>query len=130
MAAELELISDYLPIYENLDNPRYSYFVFLSGRNGLAKSTNIATVLLMCAMKKRVKIACVRETQNSIKDSVHAQISDIIIEHELPFKIYNESIYCPATSSEFIFKGLRETNQHNIRSMAGAGDIADIVGFV
>ena len=125
MAAELELISDYLPIYENLDNPRYSYFVFLSGRNGLAKSTNIATVLLMCAMKKRVKIACVRETQNSIKDSVHAQISDIIIEHELPFKIYNESIYCPATGSEFIFKGLRETNQHNIRSMAGV-DIAFI----
>lgn len=125
MAAELELISDYLPIYENLDNPRYSYFVFLSGRNGLAKSTNIATVLLLCAMKKRVKIACVRETQNSIKDSVHAQISDIIIEYELPFKIYNESIYCPATGSEFIFKGLRETNQHNIRSMAGV-DIAFI----
>ena len=125
MAAELELISDYLPIIHNLDNPIYSYFVFLSGRNGLAKSTNIAITLLTCAMKKRVKIACVRETQNSIKDSVHAQLAEIILEKGLPFRIHNESISCPVTGSEIIFKGLRETNQHNIRSMAGV-DIAFI----
>lgn len=125
MAAELTLIDEYLPIVQNIDNFKYSYFVYLSGRNGLAKSTNIATALIICGMKKRLKIACVRETQNSIKDSVHTQLSEIILEHNLPWKIYNESIYCPITGSEIIFKGLRETNQHNIRSMANV-DIAFI----
>ena len=125
MAAELNLIDEYLPIVQNIDDFKYSYFVYLSGRNGLAKSTNIATALLVCGMKKRVKIACVRETQNSIKDSVHAQLSEIILEHNLPWRIYNESLFCPVTGSEIIFKGLRETNQHNIRSMAGV-DIAFI----
>ena len=125
MAAELELISDYLPIVQNLEDPKYSYIVYLSGRNGLAKSTNIATAILICAMKKRLKIACVRETQNSIRDSIHAQLAQIILENNLPFRIFNESITCPTTGSEIIFKGLRETNQHNIRSMAGI-DIAFI----
>lgn len=118
MAAELELIDEYKPIIDNLDDFKYSYLVYLSGRGGLAKSTNIATALLICAMKKHVKIACVRETQNSIKDSIHTQLAGIIIDNNLPFRIFNESIYCPTTGSEIIFKGLRETNQHNIRSMA------------
>lgn len=118
MAAELTLVSDYYPIIENLENPKYSYFVFLSGRAGLAKSTNIATALLVCAMKKRLKIACVRETQNSIKESIHAQLEEIIVANNLPFRVLNETIICPITGSRFIFKGLRETNEHNIRSMA------------
>lgn len=66
-----------------------------------------------------------RETQNSIKDSIHAQLADIILTNNLPFRIFNETIVCPHTGSEIIFKGLRETNQHNIRSMAGI-DIAFI----
>ena len=121
----MDIISDYRPIIQNVVNYRYRYLVYLSGRLGLAKSTNIARALLTIAMMKRLKIACVRETQNSIKDSVHAQLSDEIISNNLPFEIYKESIYCPATGSEIIFKGLRETNQHNIRSMANI-DVAFI----
>jgi hypothetical protein len=121
----MDIISDYRPIIQNIRHYKYRYLVYLSGRLGLAKSTNIARALLTIAMMKRLKIACVRETQNSIKDSVHAQLSDEIINNALPFEIYKESIYCPATGSEIIFKGLKETNQHNIRSMANI-DVAFI----
>ena len=121
----MEILSDYRVIINNISNYRYRYIAFLSGRLGLAKSTNIARSLLTIAMMKRLKIACIRETQNSIKDSVHSQLSEEIIANNLPFEIYKETIVCPATGSEIIFKGLRETNQHNIRSMANV-DVAFI----
>ena len=119
----LDIISDYRPIIENVNDYRYRYLVYLSGRMGLAKSTNIARCLLTIGMMKRLRIACIRETMNSIKDSVHAQLSEEIIANSLPYVIYRESIVCPATGTEIIFKGLRETNQHNIRSMANV-DVA------
>jgi PBSX family phage terminase large subunit len=119
----LDIISDYRPIIENVNDYRYRYLVYLSGRMGLAKSTNIARCLLTIGMMKRLRIACIRETMNSIKDSVHAQLSEEIIANGLPYVIYRESIVCPATGTEIIFKGLRETNQHNIRSMANV-DVA------
>lgn len=119
----MDIIDDYRVIIENAQNYKYRYIAYLSGRMGLAKSTNISRALLTIGMMKRLKIACVRETMNSIKDSVHAQLSEEIRENDLPYVIYKESIFCPATGSEIIFKGLRETNQHNIRSMAGV-DVA------
>ena len=119
----LDIISDYRPIIENIHCYRYRYLVYLSGRMGLAKSTNIARALLTIGMMKRLRIACIRETMNSIKDSVHAQLSEEIIANGLPYAIYRESIVCPVTGTEIIFKGLRETNQHNIRSMANV-DVA------
>lgn len=115
----MEIAKPFAPIIANAFNYRYRYFAYLSGRMGQAKSTNIAKCLLTIGMAKRVKIACVRETQNSIKDSVHAQLSEEIRNNDLPYEIYKETIVCPTTGTEIIFKGLRETNEHNIRSMAG-----------
>ena len=121
----MEIAKSYAPLIANAFNYKYRYFAFLSGRLGNAKSTNIAKCLLIIGMSKKVKIACVRETQNSIKDSVHAQLSEEITANDLPYEVYKESIVCPLTGTEIIFKGLRETNEHNIRSMANI-DIAFI----
>lgn len=121
----MEIAKSYAPLIANAFNYKYRYFAFLSGRLGNAKSTNIARCLLIIGMTKKVRIACVRETQNSIKDSVHAQLSEEITANELPYEIYKESIVCPLTGTEIIFRGLRETNEHNIRSMANI-DVAFI----
>lgn len=112
----LQIITDYKSIIDNCFRYRYRYIAFLSGRLGLAKSTNISAALLVAGLMKSMRIVCVRETQNSIRESVYTQLCDCIREHNLPYTIYRETIVGP-NGTEFIFKGLRDTNQHNIRSM-------------
>lgn len=112
----MRIITDYKSIIDNCFNYRYRYITFLSGRLGLAKSTNISAALLVAGLMKPLRIVCVRETQNSIKESVYTQLCDCIRENDLPYTIYRETIVGP-NGTEFIFKGLRDTNQHNIRSM-------------
>ncbi len=112
----LRIIRDFKPIIDNVMNYRYRYIVYLSGRMGLAKSTNISAALLVAGCLKRMRILCVRETQNSMRESVYTQLCDCIREHNLPYDIQRETII-GANGTEFIFKGLRDTNQHNIRSL-------------
>ena len=112
----LQIITDYKSIIDNCFNYRYRYIAFLSGRLGLAKSTNISAALLVAGLMKSTRIVCVRETQNSIRESVYTQLCDCIREHDLPYTIYRETIVGP-NGTEFIFKGLRDTNQHKIRSI-------------
>lgn len=112
----LEIIRDYKCIIDNVFNYRYRYIVYLSGRMGLAKSTNISAALLIAGCMKKLRILCVRETQNSMRESVYTQLCDCIREHGLPYIIQRETII-GLNGTEFIFKGLRDTNQHNIRSL-------------
>ena len=67
----LEIVSDFKPIIENVLDFRYRYFVYLTGRGGLGKSTNIAKSLLIAGLLKPLRILCCREHMTSIKDSVH-----------------------------------------------------------
>ena len=112
----LNIIRDYKCIIDNVFNYRYRYIVYLSGRMGLAKSTNISAALLIAGCMKKLRILCVRETQNSMRESVYTQLCDCIREHGLPYIIQRETII-GLNGTEFIFKGLRDTNQHNIRSL-------------
>lgn len=112
----MKIIDDYRVIIENVFHYKYRNIVYLSGRMGLAKSTNISAALLVAGLMKSMRIVCVRETQNSIRDSVYTQLCDCIRENGLPYTIYRETIVGP-NGTEFIFKGLRDTNQNNIRSM-------------
>lgn len=113
---QMEIISDFRPIILNIHEFRYRYLAYLTGRMGLAKSTNISKALLVCGLIKPLRILCARQTMSSIKDSVHAQLCDIIKEYNLPYAIYNDTIRAP-NGTTFIFKGLQETGIHNIRSM-------------
>lgn len=112
----ITVVDDFRPIIENISDYKYRYFAYLTGRMGLGKSTNIACCLLIAGLMKPLRILCTRETMASIKDSVHAQLSDIINEYKLPYEIYNDTIRS-ANGTVFIFKGLKETGAHNVRSL-------------
>lgn len=89
------------------------YHVFYGGR-GSAKSHSIARYLICAAIASPIKILCAREFQNSIADSVHRLLTDIIRTHNLEpyFEIKNAEIVA-RNGSSFIFKGLA----HNIDSV-------------
>lgn len=117
MMKQMEIISDFRPIIENVNDFKYRYIVYLTGRAGLGKSTNIAKSLLVAGLLKPVRILCCREHMTSIKDSVHSQLKDIIRDYELPYAVYNDTIRA-SNGTTFIFRGLREIGVEDIKSFA------------
>jgi len=97
------------------------YKVAYGGR-GSSKSWTIARILLLKAMEKPIRVLCLREIQDSIKDSVHKLLKDQIDLLELQgFTVQNDSIK-HENGSEFLFKGLY-SNLSKIKSFEGV-DIA------
>lgn len=90
------------------------YKVLYGGR-GAGKTENIAVALIYWAIQKNLRIACFREFQKSIAESVKATIEGQILKLGLShlFNITDKSIVCITTGSEFIFLGLR----YNINSL-------------
>ncbi len=92
------------------------------GRYSL-KSHTIARYLLIKAREKKTRVACFREFQNSIADSSHQLLSELIKKYELQdFEITNNTIINKINGSDFIFKGLAN-NEQSIKSIEGI-DIA------
>lgn len=92
------------------------------GRYSL-KSHTVARILLIRARQKKVRVACFREFQNSIADSSHQLLKDLINEYELTdFQVTDKSIINTINGSDFIFKGLHN-NEQSIKSTEGI-DIA------
>lgn len=91
----------------------------LRGGRGSAKSHTIARVLLMMGKKKPLRILCAREFQNSIRESVHKLLSDVIYEYGLQSH-YNVTLtsITGKNGTEFIFKGLHGSLM-SIKSMEG-----------
>jgi len=119
----MDKIKIQIPIeYKELHYDNYRYFLIHGGRNS-GKSYNVALALLLKARKETKRILCTREIQNTIKDSVHKLLSDLITTYEFnDYIITEKSIYNQITGSEFIFKGLR-LNYNEIKSTEGV-DIA------
>jgi len=87
------------------------------------KSHTVGRVLLIKARQKRLRIGCFREFQNSIKESSHQLLTELIKEYDLKeFVVTDNAITNSITGSEFIFKGLRH-NEQSIKSIEGI-DIA------
>lgn len=87
------------------------------------KSHTVARVLLIRTRMEKKRIACLREFQNSIKDSSYQLLVDLIEQYQLvDFKYTDNSIINTRTGSDFIFKGLHH-NEQNIKSIEGI-DIA------
>ena len=92
------------------------------GRYSL-KSHTAARVLLLRARSAKVRVACFREFQNSISESSHQLLSDLIDMYEMTdFKVTDNAIINTVTGSDFLFKGLRH-NEQSIKSLEGI-DIA------
>lgn len=92
------------------------------GRNSL-KSHTVARYLLIRARLNKTRIGCFREFQNSMTESSHQLLSDLIKKYSLTdFQVTNNSIINTATGSDFLFKGLWN-NEQTIKSIEGM-DIA------
>jgi phage terminase large subunit len=85
------------------------------GRYGM-KSHTIARYLLLMGMQDKCYILCTREVQNSIKESVHRLLKDVIEQYNLSFyKITNDAII-GANGTEFTFRGLSNITQNQLKS--------------
>lgn len=108
----------YLRVYKELFNKKWRYLVFYGGRAS-GKSHAVAQALLLRGRNEQLRILCTREVQNTIKDSVHKLLSDLIEKyHFADYEITKDSIKNTVTGTEFIFKGLRH-NTNEIKSTEG-----------
>ncbi|GAA9010081.1 hypothetical protein BTM285_08480 [Helicobacter pylori] len=97
----------------------YTYLCYYGGRGG-GKSESIAQMLVLRAYNEpRLRVLCMRETQNTIADSVKSILEKWIHALELSseFKIKADKIEAN-NGSTFLFKGMQEYNAGNIKSIA------------
>ena len=96
-----------------------SRYKVLYGGRGAGKTENIARGLIMLARTRKLRIACFRELQASIAESVLETLKNCISDMDLDqeFDVQKTTIICKRTGSEFIFSGLRY-NINKIKSMA------------
>lgn len=112
-----------IPIeFEPLFKTTWREAAVYGGRFSL-KSHSVARYLLIRAMQAKVRVACFREYQNSITESSHQLLHDLINKYNLTgFRVTNNSIINTKTGSDFIFKGFHG-NEQSIKSIEGI-DIA------
>jgi len=104
--------------YKRLFDSDWREAAIHGGRYSL-KSHTVARYLLIRARQKRTRIACFREFQNSISESSHQLLADLIKEYELnDFKVTDNSIINEINGSDFFFKGLWN-NEQSIKSIEG-----------
>lgn len=115
----IELLSEetfydlFVPFFNNYETEGG----FVNHNSG--KSFAAADALLILGIKGRIRVLCAREFQNSIKESVHALLSDRILDLGFDdfYTISREGI-SGKNGTIFIFKGVARNTQ-SIKSMAG-----------
>jgi phage terminase large subunit len=95
-------------------------FKFAWGGRWGSKSITFGKILLDIANKRKVRILCTREIQNSITESVHADLKNLIDELDyVNLKVTDNSIYNIKTGSEFIFRGLQQqSKKQTVKSLS------------
>lgn len=90
------------------------------GGRGGAKSHFFAEQVILRAYMQTSRIVCIREVQNSIKDSVKQLLIDKIEKYQLnsSFDVLDQEIRC-RNGSVIIFKGMQSYNASNIKSLEG-----------
>lgn len=107
----------FLSEYKDLFNEDLRYIVYYGGRYS-GKSYHTALALLLRGRQKKLRILCTREIQNTIKDSVHKLLKDLIFKYSMfDYTVTKEEIR-NLNGTEFIFKGLKR-NTTEIKSMEG-----------
>lgn len=116
---QMELNVDIPAPFEELVNPTKQWrHIVLHGGRSSGKSTTVATVLVLQATAKPLRILCAREYQASISDSVHKLISDIIDKYKIPGWEVTREFIRNKNGSEFLFRGVRN-NPQSIKSLEG-----------
>lgn len=90
------------------------------GGRGGAKSHFFAEQVILRAFAQTSRIVCIREVQNSIKDSVKQLLQDKISKFGLDayFEVLETEIRGP-NGSQIVFKGMQSYNASNIKSLEG-----------
>lgn len=115
---EILIPNEFKPLFD--DNWREA--AIYGGRFSL-KSHTVARFLLIKARMQKNRMACFREFQNSIADSSHKLLADLISQYELnDFIVTRDSIINKINGSDFLFKGLHN-NEQSVKSTEGI-DIA------
>jgi phage terminase large subunit len=98
-----------------------SRYKVLHGGRGSGKSWGVARALIIKARSQRMRVLCTREVQKSIKDSVHALLTDQIqaLGFGPDFDVLETEIRCKATGSVFLFAGLQQHTVESIKSFEG-----------
>jgi phage terminase large subunit len=93
--------------------------VLYSGR-GAGKSWGVARALLIQGANTPIRVLCARETQKSIRDSVHKLLSDQIGLLGLD-GVYTvlQSTITNALGTEFVFTGLSDQTVESVKSFEG-----------
>lgn len=108
--------------YKRLFDDDWREAAIYGGRYSL-KSHTVARVLLILGRQKQMRFGCFREYQNSIAESSHQLLKDLISMYELnDYKVTENSIINSLNKTEFLFKGLHH-NEQSIKSIEGI-DIA------
>lgn len=108
--------------FKELFSPWWREAAIYGGRYSL-KSHTVARFLLIRARQGKTRVACFREFQNSIAESSHQLLKELIILYGLKeFEVTNNSIINKLNGSDFLFKGLYN-NEQSIKSIEGI-DIA------
>jgi phage terminase large subunit len=115
---DIETPEAYLPLL-----PFRRYKGARGGRGG-AKSHFFAEQIVENMATRHTRQACLREVQNSIRDSVKQLIEDKIAKLNVAhlFHVTDREIVCPSTDSLCIFRGLRNHTVSSIKSLEGFTD--------
>lgn len=98
---------------------RVRYRCLYGGRDG-AKSHSIARFLLARGIAKKERILCVREVQNSIADSVHKLLSDLVVSMDLgAYYTVQKTAVIGVNGTEFSFHGLSSETRDSLKSKEG-----------
>lgn len=114
MAQRIQIPVEYRPLFDT----SWRNALVHGGRYSL-KSHTVARSLLIRGRAGRKRIFCGREFQNSIADSSHQLLSDLIeLYGWTDYVITKDSIVNRITGTDFIFKGLRH-NAQSVKSIEG-----------
>ena len=113
--ARVELPPKLIPVFTGPARYRGAY-----GGRGSGKSFGFALMTAIRGYAEPLRILCARELQNSLKDSVHAEVAAAIRSYPWLAEHYEigESYIRGRNGTEYLFKGLR-LNYQQIKSTSG-----------
>lgn len=119
MQTQVAPIEIKIPVeYKRLFDDDWREAAIYGGRGSL-KSHTVARFMLIRARQGQYRFGCFREFQNSIAESSHQLLADLIDKYKLvEFKVTDNAIVNRVTGSDFLFKGLRH-NEQSVKSIEG-----------
>ena len=117
--ARVEIPPKLVPMFSQ---PRGAYrYRGAYGGRGSAKSFTFAKMAAIWGYAEKLRILCIRDIQDSIKESFHAELKNAIASEPWLAAAYDVGIdylRCKTSGTEFLFKGLRH-GISSIKSTAG-----------